>query len=79
MPIPFEDKIDAALLAVRRELIRAIDKHGPMRSSHEGYAVISEELDELWHVVMTDDLPDAIAEARQVAAMALRFIVDLSP
>lgn len=31
-----------------KELEKAIEMHDPMKSEHEGYAVILEELDELW-------------------------------
>lgn len=63
------------------ELQRARDLFGPFKNGHEGYAVIKEELDELWDEVRNNKRPDArdrqIKEARQIAAMALRFIVDL--
>ena len=61
------------------ELVRASLKHGPMHGAHEGYAVILEELDELWDEVKRQK-PDKGAmrkEAVQVAAMALRFIRDV--
>lgn len=45
-------------------------------SGHEGYAVIQEELDELWDAVKHDQALAAAHEAVQVAAMALRFIDD---
>jgi hypothetical protein len=35
---------------VAQELARARETHAPMHSHHEGYAVILEELDELWEV-----------------------------
>ena len=69
--------LDIALNAVRGEYIRARGKHQPMNSGHEGYAVIAEELDELWDDVKRDDLPRAQAEAVQVAAMAVAFMVEL--
>lgn len=61
------------------ELGRATRKHGPMRSSHEGYAVILEEFDELWDEVKAQkqDIPAMRAEAIQVAAMAMRFVLDV--
>lgn len=50
-------------------------------SAHEGYAVLLEELDELWDHVKTKqskrDLSEMRKEAIQVAAMALRFAVDV--
>lgn len=57
-------------------------KHWPeMNSAHEGFAVLAEELDELWAHVKTNqkkrDLPAMRKEAVQVAAMALRFVADV--
>lgn len=54
--------------------------HNPIAGRHEGYAVILEELDELWEECK-QKRPDPSrmrAEAIQVAAMALRFAVDLT-
>ena len=51
-----------------------------MNSPHEGHSVIREELDvELWEHVCHDTgrSPEARREAMQVAAMALRYIIDL--
>lgn len=70
--------IDVAAEA-REELMRAKAKHAPMHGPHEGYAVILEELDELWDEVKAQK-PDSgrmRKEALQVAAMALRFIEDV--
>lgn len=73
--------IATSLKEVTRELCRATELHGPFASSHEGYAVILEELDELWeHVKRRAEDRDLAAmrrEAIQVAAMALRFVVDV--
>lgn len=43
--------IESIAKEVVEELERAEAKFGPFNSSHEGYAVILEELDELWEVV----------------------------
>jgi hypothetical protein len=59
------------------ELRLAQRKFPAFHSGHEGYAVILEEVDELWDAVKRDDIAHARGEAIQVAAMALRFIVDL--
>lgn len=61
------------------ELARAVASHAPMHSPHEGKSVIEEELDELWEHVKADSGRSRAArhEALQVAAMALRYIVDL--
>jgi hypothetical protein len=62
---------------VLEELEKATLKHGPMKSAHEGYAVIKEEVDELWDAVKKDDTEHAKREAVQVAAMAMRFLLDV--
>lgn len=71
----------SALLQVTDELRRATELHPPMVSAHEGYAIILEELDELWLEVMKKpsirSKEKMLAEAKQVAAMALRFMVDI--
>lgn len=58
------------------ELFRACHVFQAFKSDHEGYAVILEELDELWDAVKANDAKHARAEAVQVAAMAIRFILD---
>jgi len=67
--------------AVYHEFMRARQLHKQFNSAHEGYAVILEELDELWtEVKMRPELRIAGVmrkEALQVAAMAVRFIWDL--
>lgn len=64
---------------IEAELGRAQLKHKPMNSAHEGYAVILEELDELWEEVRAQhhDLAAMRKEAVQVAAMAARFVHDI--
>ena len=53
----------------------------PMHSAHEGYGVLLEEVEELWAHVKTKqknrDLAAMRKEAIQVAAMALRFAVEV--
>lgn len=66
-----------AILLIAAELNRARDKFPGFHSSHEGYAVIHEELDELWDAIKANDHTHASYEAVQVAAMALRFLTDL--
>lgn len=66
-----------ALLSIGRECYAASKKFVPFNSGHEGWAVIQEELDELWDAVKANDMTHAREEAVQVGAMALRFIIDL--
>jgi hypothetical protein len=70
---------EAVAEEAREELDRAMDLHGPMAGPHEGYAVILEELDELWDLVKANRgrSPEAREEAIQIAAMALRYVRDV--
>lgn len=63
---------------VLRELLGAMEKFGPMASPHEAYAVLLEEVDEFWEAVKSKDATydEARAELIQVAAMAVRAVVD---
>jgi hypothetical protein len=72
-------RLDAALAEVRAEVEKAINKHGGMASAHEGYAVIQEEVDELWDEVKADRgyQESAMEEAVQVAAMGVKYLIYL--
>jgi hypothetical protein len=62
---------------VAKEYERAKELFPRFHGTHEGYAVIKEELDELWDAVKADYKHQARKEALQVAAMALRFMIDI--
>lgn len=76
------NEMNKAIQEVVAEFVLACNKFPEFNSSHEGYSVILEELDELWEEVKKrPDMRDVKilrAEAKQVAAMALRFMVDLT-
>ena len=61
------------------EYHHAVAKHGQFHSAHEGWAVIYEELDELWDEVRKKRANRSPANMRgecvQIAAMALKFAV----
>lgn len=61
------------------ELMKAVERFPSFHSPHEGWAVIKEELDELWKHVMENTAcgQDARNEAIQIAAMGLRYALDL--
>jgi len=61
---------------IKDEFFRASQKYGAFSSEHEGYAVILEELDELWKEVKRNNTDKAVKEAIQVIAMGLRFVFD---
>jgi hypothetical protein len=59
------------------ELTRANVMYPQFNSTHEGYAVLHEELDELWDEIKKKQ-PDKTRmreEATQVGAMAIKFIL----
>ena len=57
------------------EIYRARQKHPPLHSHHEAYAVIKEEFEEWWDSVKADR-PDP-KELLSVAAMAVATLVEL--
>ena len=65
---------------VVQEIQRARQQHNPMRGAHEGYAVLLEEVEELWAEVKDRrrNIPAMRAEAIQVAAMAIAFAVEVA-
>ena len=67
-----------ASLKAMLELQKATEKYGKFNSSHEGYAVILEKMDELWGLIKSNASQELLEKkAKQVAAMALRFLVDI--
>lgn len=76
------DKKTKSALSLLKDELHRIKKKPEFNSVHEGYAVLLEEVDELWEEVRKK--PGARAkdllrgEAVQVAAMAVRFIADLT-
>lgn len=72
-----DEKLKKALKDAFDEFIKATSKYGKFNSSHEGYAVLLEEVDELWEEVKANAPKERLREeCIQVAAMALRFLVD---
>lgn len=73
--------LEEATALARAEAARAITLWPAFNSAHEGFAVLAEEVDELWDHVKTHqqkrDLAAMKKEAIQVAAMALRFAAEV--
>jgi hypothetical protein len=63
------------------EALQAGKNWPPFNSAHEGYAILLEEVKELEAHVFTNqkrrDIDEMRKEAIQVAAMAMRFAVDI--
>lgn len=77
-----EEKTKDILRLVENELARAKTMFPEnFVNQHEGYAVLLEEVDELWTEIKKNqknyDLLKQKKEAIQVAAMAVRFAVEL--
>jgi len=70
------EKVVTAILA---ELKWANQVNDNFTSPHHGYAIILEELDELWDEVKKKhpDIRNMRSEAVQVAAMAMKFIMSM--
>lgn len=75
-----EPYLDVAI-EIHQEVKHAKQNWPAFNSAHEGFAILKEEVDELWMHVMTNqkkrDLEAMKKEAIQVAAMALRFAVEV--
>ena len=66
-----------ALVDMMREYQRARQTFSPFQNTHEGYAVLKEEVDELWDAIKAKQSAEYLRrEAVQVGAMALAFIVE---
>lgn len=77
MSVRYGDKITGEIID---ELLSARRRFPPFNSAHEGYAVILEEVEELWAEIKYNKRPDHIRipamrkEAIQVGAMIVAFI-----
>ncbi len=71
---------ESMVAAVRTEMMRGVAKYGPYNSLHEAYAVILEELDELWNEIKNHkpDFDRVESEAIQVAATAMRLAIEVA-
>ena len=72
-------RFDMVLDDAKAELLKALGKHAAITSPHEGWSVIFEELEELREHIRADSghSSDARKEALQIAAMGMRYALDL--
>ena len=76
----YTDNLTKSLSLVEGEVLRAKSKYPEnFNSFHEGYAVILEEMDELWDEIKKKNMDKVKVkeEAIQTAAMLLRLITEL--
>ncbi len=75
------ERLEAQTVADLLEEVARGKRHGQYNSAHEAYAVIREELDELWDEIKRKDhkrdSEKIQSEALQVAATAFRFVLEL--
>ena len=69
------------LKEIINEVKSARNKYPAFHSNHEGYAVLLEEIEELWNYIKESKSTKADDKMRkeciQIAAMSIRFIEDL--
>ena len=72
---------ESVVAATLKELEYATVMYPKFNSAHEGYSVLNEEVFELWEHVRAKqgyrNVNSMRSEAIQVAAMALRFAIDI--
>lgn len=78
---PDSELLRSYLSDILSEYLQARQVYSPVTSAHEGWAVIWEELDELWDEVKANKgyTVTGYQEARQVAAMALAYMIEVAP
>ena len=77
-----QEKRDIVARKATEEFFRILDIHGCFGSAHEGYAVLLEEVDELWDEVRKNRSQRSkkamFLEAKQIAAVAMKFMLMLN-
>ena len=74
-------RLNKIIRDIKEEFEFATSKFGSFNNAHEGYAVLLEEVDELWENVKLKQgdpyrTPSITQEAIHVATMAIRLIYD---
>jgi len=66
------------LIADEHTRARQVLKFAPFHDYHQAHSIILEELDELWADIKGKQNPEDLqAEATQLGAMVLSFLIDL--
>ena len=61
---------------IEKEMAFGRKEYGPYHSAHEHYAVLKEEVEEWWDAVKGNMADSCQYELLQVAAVALRYIIE---
>ena len=61
---------------IEKEMAFGRKEYGPYHSSHEHYAVLLEEVEEWWDAIKGNMADSCQYELLQVAAVALRYIIE---
>jgi hypothetical protein len=61
---------------IAKEMQYGYERFGTYHNSHEHYAVLQEEVDEWWDAVKRNTADYELYELIQVAAVALRYVVE---
>jgi len=69
-------KTEDLLPLLDTEIAFGRDKYGQYHSAHEQYAVLQEEVDEWWDAVKGNMSDCCQYELLQIAAVALRYIIE---
>ena len=74
-------RTDEALKLIEEEYLRASDLYPDLHSNHEAYAVIKEEVDELWDAIKDNKDVKGNNQIRheliQIGAMVVRYLDNL--
>jgi hypothetical protein len=74
-------RVDEALKQIENEFLRASDLYPDLHSNHEAYAVIKEEMDELWDEIKKSKDVKGNNQIRheliQIGAMVVRYLENL--
>lgn len=64
--------------AINVEMHKGSAKFGSFLSTHDMYAIILEEFDELWDSIKKNEHDNLISELIQISALSKRAIIELS-
>lgn len=72
-------KVEVAMQQILTHYNRIREKAGLMEGEYEGYALILHSLDDLWDAIRREEGAVALrVKAKEVAAEAMRFMVDVT-